>query len=238
MMANYTMTIKEMTENDITKQIFPEQYPFYIDDEHLKKAFEEKFINHYYYREIGFETPFIFMQRLESFLNLRMPYYAKLYETELKSREINFLLNKDLKETFIRELINENSQTGEASSNQTGTGKATSQHSTDSDNNHKESAISDGVSQASLETGYLTGVSQDTGKSSTDITNSTTDNINATSSSSQTSQGTQSEKTELLSQGNIGITSSAQLLKEWREVILNIDELIIKDCSKLFMQLY
>lgn len=232
------MTLAEIMQNEMTNQIFPKQYPFYVDDEHLKKAFEEKFISHYYYREIGFETPFMFIQRLESFLNLRMPYYAKLYETELKSREINFLLNKDLKETFIRELSNENSQTGEATTNQTGTGEATSEQTTDSDNNHKESAISDGVSQASLETGYLTGVSQDTGKSSTDITNSTKDNINATSSSSQTSQGTQSEKTELLSQGNIGITSSAQLLKEWREVILNIDELIIKDCSKLFMQLY
>ena len=71
-----------------------------------------------------------------------------------------------------------------------------------------------------------------------DTTSTTSDTINATSSSSQSSQGTQSEKTELISQGNIGVTSSAQLLKEWREVILNIDELIIKDCSKLFMQLY
>ena len=237
-MANYTITIAEMTNSDTTKQIFPKHYPFYVDDEQLKKAFEEKFINHYYYREIGYETPFMFMQRLESFLNLKMPYYAKLYETELEARKINFLLNKDLKETFIRELTNENTQSGEATNNQTGTGQSTSQQSTDSDNIHKESSIADGVSQISLESGYLTGTSQDNGNSSTDITNSTSDNINATSSSSQTSQGTQSEKTELISQGNIGVTSSAQLLKEWREVILNIDELIIKDCSKLFMQLY
>lgn len=238
MMANYTMTLEEMIQNDITKQIFPKQYPFYVDDVHFKKAFEEKFISHYYYREIGFETPFMFIQRLESFLNLRMPYYVKLYETELKSREINFLLNKDLKETFIRELINENSQTGEATTNQTGTGEASSQQTTDSNNNHKESAISDGVSQASLETGYLTGVSQDDASSSANTSATSTDTVNATSSSTQSSEGKQSEKTELLSQGNIGITSSAQLLKEWREVILNIDELIIKDCSKLFMQLY
>ena len=237
-MANYTMTIAEMTQNDLTKQIFPEHYPFYVDDERLRKAFEEKFINHYYYREIGYETPFMFMQRLESFINLKMPYYAKLYETELEARKINFLLNKDLKETFIRELTNENSQSGEASSNQSGTGQASTQQTADNNNNRKESSLADGVSQSSLETGYLTGTSQDNGTSSVDTTSSTSDTINATSSSSQSSQGTQSEKTELISQGNIGVTSSAQLLKEWREVILNIDELIIKDCSKLFMQLY
>ena len=237
-MANYTMTIADMTQNDLTKQIFPKYYSFYVDDETLRKSFEEKFINHYYYREIGYETPFMFMQRLESFLNMKMPYYAKLYETELEARKINFLLNKDLKETFIRELTNENTQSGEASSNQTGTGQASTQQTADNNNNHKESSVADGVSQSSLESGYLTGTSQDNGTSSADTTSTTSDTINATSSSSQSSQGTQSEKTELISQGNIGLTSSAQLLKEWREVILNIDELIIKDCSKLFMQLY
>nr|DAW90334.1 MAG TPA: Lower collar protein [Caudoviricetes sp.] len=237
-MANYTMTIGEMMTNDLCKNIFPKDYPFYIDDETLRKAFEEKFIAHYYYREIGYETPFMFIQRLESFLNLRMPYYAKLYETELEAKKINFMLNKDLQETFIRELSNENNLSGETSSNQSGTGQATTQQSTDSNNNHKESALSDGVSAASLSDGYLTGVSQDNGTATTDATTNTTDTINATSSSSQTTLGKQTEKTELISQGNIGVTSSAQLLKEWREVILNIDELIIKDCSKLFMSLY
>ena len=46
------------------------------------------------------------------------------------------------------------------------------------------------------------------------------------------------EKTELLSQGNIGITSSAQLLKEWREVLINMDKIIIDSCNELFMKLY
>lgn len=237
-MASYTMTIEEMLSSDVCKQIFPDHYPFYVDDEQLKKAFEEKFIAHYYYREIGYETPFMFIQRLESFLNLRMPYYTKLYETELEAKKINFMLNKDLKETFIRELSNENNLSGESSSNQSGTGQATSQQSTDTNNDHKESALSDGVSAVSLSEGYLTGVAQDNGTSSTDATTNTTDTVNATSSSTQTTTGSQSEKTELISQGNIGVTSSAQLLKEWREVILNIDELIIKDCSKLFMQVY
>ena len=55
---------------------------------------------------------------------------------------------------------------------------------------------------------------------------------------SQTENGKTVEKTDLLSQGNIGITSSAELLQKWREVLINIDEIIIEDCRDLFMKIY
>ena len=51
-------------------------------------------------------------------------------------------------------------------------------------------------------------------------------------------ENTQSETTSLVSQGNIGITSSAELLQKWREVLINIDEIIIEDCRDLFMRIY
>ena len=238
MMANYTMTIAEMTQNDITKQIFPEHYPFYVDDEHLKKAFEEKFINHYYYREIGYETPFIFKQRLESFLNLRMPYYEKLYETELEAKKINFMLNKDLKETFLREVDSENQSSGTTSGQQNSSGTNSVTQNGTSSNTHDESMIRDGVSASSLAEGYLTGTSSDNGTNTNTGSSESSDSLTSNGTSTQSGNEKSVEKTELISQGNIGITSSAQLLKEWREVILNIDELIIKDCSKLFMQIY
>ena len=34
------------------------------------------------------------------------------------------------------------------------------------------------------------------------------------------------------------VASSAELLQKWREVLINIDEMIIKDCHDLFMQVY
>ena len=95
-MANYTMTISEMLSNPITKNIFPSTYDFYLDDEQARKDFEEKFIKHYYYREIGFETPFMFIQKLEAHLLINMPYWKQLYETELEAKNINFLLKISL----------------------------------------------------------------------------------------------------------------------------------------------
>ena len=292
------MTIAEMMNNTFTRRIFPSNYEFYIDDEQVRKAFEDKFIRHFYYREIGFETPFMFIQKLETHLLINMPYWKQLYETELESRNINFLLNKDLKETFIREITTENAISGEMTSNLTGnttntassqqkglqsvssentikgtntsTTEGTSSTSTDgtTSTTHKESSLNDGIAQVSVEDGYLTGTSQDNGTSSqstTDTTNQSTDSTssqtstssdtstsdisnegnssstestNTTGTNSQEENGKTLEKTELISQGNIGITSSAQLLKEWREVLINMDKIIIESCNDLFLKIY
>lgn len=237
-MANYTMTIGEMLSNSLTQNIFPSVYEFYLDDEQVRKAFEEKFINHYYYREIGFETPFMFIHKLESHLKLNMPYWKELYRTELEARDINFLLNKDLKETFIRELKSENQMSGTTSNQQNSTSSNSITQNATSSNTHKESSINDGVAQVSLENGYLTGAISDTGNNTNTGSSSVTDDIETTGTTSQSGNETALEKTELISQGNIGVTSSAQLLKEWREVLINMDKIIIDSCNDLFMKLY
>ena len=277
-MSSETMTIAEMLSHPLTSNIFPDNYPFYVDDEKARKEFEEKFIAYFYYRQIGYETPFMFKQRLNTLLMIRMPYWKQLYETELEAKDINFLLNKDLKETFLREIESENAISGTNSTNQSnnstnsieseqtlagtnsGTQSTTSENTTSgtSSNTHKESSLGDGVAQASLTDGYLTATSEDNGTSSqnsngtqssktsdetnTTQTNSGTSTTSDTSESSgtnnQTENGKTLEKTELISQGNIGITSSAQLLKEWRQVLINMDEIIINECKQLFLKIY
>ena len=68
----------------------------------------------------------------------------------------------------------------------------------------------------------MTGISSSDGKGDTD--------------SSQTGENEQVRT--YLSQGNIGITSSAELLQKWRDVLINIDEMIIEECRDLFMMIY
>ena len=284
-MASYSMELWEMVDNPLTP-IFNFSYDFYCDDLEVKKKFEEKFINHYWLHEIGCETPARWNQMLKSRLNLIMPYYRQLYQTELESQNINFLLNKDLRETFIREIDTENQLSGTNTTNQNSSGtnsfsqtgstnstNSMSQSATSSSTNsteqngtttntHKESAINDGVAMATLSEGYLTGTSSDSGTSTNDSTSSSTsenestasssstddnetsgtsnstDSVETTGTSSQTGNEKMVEKTDLLSQGNIGVTSSAELLQKWRDVLINIDEMIIKDCHGLFMQVY
>ena len=252
-MANYTMTLNDCLNNPLTP-MFNFDYPFYTDDEEAKADFEEKFIMYYLNNEIGFETFARFENALKSRLIIKMPYYKQLYETELASKDINFLLNKDLTETTTRELTGiengtgnkrlTNEQSQNAASNMSSTGEFTSSNQSTGDS--KTSQINDGVASASLDTNYLTGVSHDESsntdnqQSKTSSNNKQESTITGNQSEEETNrrENTQSETTSLVSQGNIGITSSAQLLKEWRDVLINMDEMIIKECRDLFMQIY
>ena len=143
-----------------------------------------------------------------------MPYYKQLYQTELRSKEIDFMLNKDLVETFERSLQSDSNSLNDLTVNNTGV------------NNNLESNIENGNASLDLDKGSLTNVSKST---LTDNTNSSTIINDKTS---------QNETTKLISKGNIGITSSAELLEKWRKVLINIDELIISECSDLFMMVY
>lgn len=224
-MANFTMTLAEMRNNPLTP-IFPSNYPFYIDDEQIRKSFENKFISHYLTREIGFETPFQFKQMLYAKLVVNMDYWKKLYETELKSKDINFLLNKDLVEEFTREL------TGTQNTNDTSTTQSNQSENGISSSLSKNSSVNDGVASAKLQDGYLTNISSDD--------TSSTGSSSATGSAKVTGNRDNQERetTRLVSQGNIGVTSTAELLQKWRECIVNIDKLIIDECKDLFMQIY
>ena len=212
-MAKYTLELRTIHESKNVK-VFNFDYDFYDSD--LKPLFEKKFIEHYYIDEIGFETIARFHQRLKSKLNKIMPRYKQLYQTELACKDINFMLNKDLKETFIREVDNTSNMTGDSLSKVNG-----------SDNTgFKESNIANG--NASLNLNSLTSISQN--DNNFNNTNSTNNNV--------VNKGSQKEETTLLSQGNIGITSSAELLEKWRSTIINIDEMIIEECRDLFMTIF
>ena len=204
-MATYTVDIYTMLK-DKNFKLFDFEYDFY--DEAHKKDFEEKFINAYMFNEIGFETVARFKHYLKEKLNRIAPYYNQLYATELRCLEgdIDFMLNKDLRETI--DVIGNNTSNTSTQSN--------------SSSMNKESYLDNGNASLDLTDGNMTGISSTDGNGET--------NSNMT--------GENQEQTILVSKGNIGVTSSAELLKQWRAVLINIDEMIIEECRDLFMLLY
>ena len=352
-MARYTIDVYTLLKDNNFK-VFNFDYDFYTDDPNIKQAFETKFIDRYMFNEIGFETVSRFKHYLKERLNSIAPYYKQLYETELKSKDIEFLLNKDLKETFIREIEVEKNATNDTTMSNTNDTTSTSTENTnnnvttslnESDKNNttssstetinnnttsssnensnnsltsntienndttgnetksdnlvsdfKESNLDNGNADLSLNQGYLTNVNNkhdvttstsnntlnenkensttssitsekensSTGTVEESKENSTTSSLtsekeNTTTSSMQDEKTSnlstklkstgvnntinnenenQTETTTLISRGNIGVTSSAELLKQWREVLINIDNLIIEECRDLFMHIY
>lgn len=234
-MAKYTLELRTLENN-----LFDFDYPYY--EEEAKCYFEEKFLNHYYFHEIGFETIARFKQQLRSYLLRVMPYYQQLYEIELRCKDIDFMLNKDLKETFIRELEENEINNLLTSQNETGNTSTNinNNESNNSNNNTKESSLADGVSSSKIADGYLTNSSQSTdtydGNSSTISKTDNKSNLNINNTGDKNNK--QKEKTELISQGNIGVTSSAELKEKWQSCLNNIDEKIILGARSLFMYVY
>lgn len=75
--------------------IFDFNYPIF--DDNYKPVLETKILKHYYTREIGLETYGLWKLKLDTRLNEIMPYYNKLYESELI--EFNPLYTHDIRTT-------------------------------------------------------------------------------------------------------------------------------------------
>lgn len=241
-MSKFTLELRYLAE-DPNFNIFA--FPYDFIDEDLKGVFEQRFIEHFYFHEIGFETVRRFQQRLMATLNRIAPYYKQLYETELASKKIDFLLNKDLKETFIRELQTENNKNqlneneNNLKSNDDTLNEILNKENSSSSSNGKESSIDGALSRVGE--GYITNENIENITANSNSTN-TSKNTSTNTSNSVTNgklkedeKGKELEKTELISQGNIGVTSSAELLEKWRSVLINIFEMYLEECENLFM---
>ena len=216
-MAKYTIELRALNNPPFFK-LFDFEYDFY--EESKKEQFEQKFIDNFYMREIEHETAEEFKHELRTKLNLIAPYYKQLYETELKSKNIEFLLNKDLKETFIREVESDTESLSNFNNESNGKAKVETLSTT---NDTPQNRVDD------LDK-YISSASKDKNTSDT----SSSDNGSSISQNSNTAK----EETTLISKGNIGTTSSAQLLRDWREVLINIDMMILEECEELFFKLF
>lgn len=83
--ANYNQSQNYTKVSDIIQEALPKifDFDFPIFDESYRNVLETKIIKHYYTREIGLETVGLWKLKLDTKLNEIMPYYNKLYESEL-----------------------------------------------------------------------------------------------------------------------------------------------------------
>ena len=226
-MSNYTIELRFLNNPPMTS-LFDFDYNYYmkglVSDEvynQKKKEFENKFLEFYYFDEIGYKTPDRFKQRLKNYLDMGFKVWQERYNTELEvqKQNINFLLNKDL----IEERTTEGNATGTATSTSTST-------SNTNNNSSNKNTVNDTPDTRFTSTeNFATSITTD--ETSSNSTN--TGNGETTNTSNQNSNVNE----RFTSKGNIGVTSSAELLEKWREVIIDIDNEIIDGAEKYFMQI-
>lgn len=126
-MSKYTTELRYLIENNF--DIGLKDYPIF--DENYREPLNRKIINHYYFREIGFETAELFKRYLNNTMNEIMPYYNQLFKSELL--EFNPFYNVDKTVTadknnnsvsdFVGNISGKNTQTADTENTQTNNGK-------------------------------------------------------------------------------------------------------------------
>lgn len=219
--------------NEVISLALPKifNFDFPIFDEAYRSTLEQKIVRHFYFREIGYETVGRWKMALETKLNEIMPYYNKLYESELL--EFNPLYTHDM-HTKQDDTLVKGSTTAD-----------TEHHNVTYGDEHRETVVGADYNLVSdTPQGGLSGLDDMTYMSNAqkNTTNSTnTGDYTRTdignSDSNRTVNSTDIDDYLQHVYGYAGYSPS-KLLEEYRETFLNIDMMIIKDLEKLFMLLW
>ena len=176
-----------------------------------KERLANKIYNHYFMREIGFETPALFRQRVKSTMQEIMEEYLPL----IYSAAIAYdpLVNVDFTETYEHE--------GETSGNSKST----------SNNNGSGLTINSDTPQQQISKEAILQGSYASSTSANESTNSITDN--SSNSSSENDNYTKRVK------GNSGVSATAQrMVAQYRDNIRALDREIINKLEPLFMGIF
>lgn len=180
-----------------------------------KDRLATKIVDHYFMREIGFETPTLF----EHYAKVTMQEIMERYLPKIYSNFLEYdpLSNVDFTETYTREIAG----SSEGKSNSTSQNNA-------SGLNINNDTPQTRITKQDLNTGaYASQVNQ------SDTSSNIEDETNAESYSNTIEKFTRHEEGD-----NGVIITNQRLVKEFREIIVAIDEEIINELGKLFMAIY
>lgn len=275
--ADYTIVLKTLLDDPQSKELIDKAlstYPLYTP-EHKAKFTEvmtraelnERILNHFKYREIGFETFGRWLDELEIAMNEIMPYYNQLFISQDIINGLDDIFgNLDVKEEFEEETTGSGSHSESEEGTTTGTAtNSGSSSSSGSDSSESNVSMNTNGKQISSETPqsqikvnnidsveYADKITWNKDESSNNTSSSGSSNSSSNSESSTTSSGTNNKsssgsstnsgttKHTLHRKGNQGVNTYAHDMLEFRDLFINIVQQIINDkrIQELFMQVY
>lgn len=222
-----------------------------------REQLNEKLLNHYKYREIGFETFGRFVDELEITMKEIMPHYNELFKTvEIMADIEDPFGNVDVTETFKQTVKGDSSSSGTASNSATGTSSNSSSasgSSTTENITHGKTVDSDTpADQLSITAREINNVDYASNAQwsqvAVDSSSSHSENSEGNTSRNDTSESSTSESTEsnsetehtLHKKGNQGVNTYAHDMNEFRTSIIDVVNQIINDnrIAELFMMVY
>lgn len=184
-------------------------YPIF--NEQYRPILNGKIIDHYWNREIGLETIDDFQLATRRKMNEIMPYYNKLYQSEL--------IDYDALKTIDIQTVSHGDMETTEQSNSTQTGNNTSTTGARNVNSNTPQTM------LARDKDYASGATDVRSETATNLSGASDGTANTEASNDQNSRTT----------GFQG--SASDLIMRYRDSLLNIDLLIINDLEELFMQL-
>ena len=268
--ARYTEVLYNYMHNDEAKAKILQAmstYPLYerkSQEEHIpsyiptRDELNNAILNYYMYREIGFETFGRFLHELKTTMEEIMPYYNQMYFST--DQDYDLLYNVDYTRELTRQREDKNKDITEASQTSEGTTNTSSESNSEGSESGSVSSNNKNVISKTPQ-GSLTITAQnienvpyadevtwhkDSSSESTSSSTDTTTSGETTSSNSMTgnteTNGTRNENESTLERvkGNYGQMSYQSLLEKYRDLIINVTQMIINDprVAELFMLVY
>ena len=231
-MADYTLTLGNLIargyDTDEKLHLSAQYYPIF--DEAYRARLNDKIVAHYALREIGSETPQMFVFYLGRTMREQMDYFNQLYVSA--QRKFDPFVTSDIKQSVDSTNVNESrgrstgSQSNESSSSSTS--DTTADNSSMTFNSEFPQTRIDDFRQ------YATSASQTDSKGDTH-TSTKQDSTATATSQSNTDYAHSSDKGNSVSRTLGTSGSQSQLLLDWRNTMLNIDLMVINSLEDLFM---
>lgn len=184
-----------------------------------KEKLARKIVDHYYMREIGLETPFLFKHyvkiKMEEIMESKLPL---IYSNSI---QYDPLINVDYKEIFTRNIKDGIINTGSSISN--------------TNQNSSGLTVSSDTPQGQINKNEILNGDYASSTSAGESTQNTTDTISTSSNENKNTDENYSKHMI----GNSGVSATAQkMIEQYRDNIRAIDKEIIEELNTLFMGIW
>ena len=235
-MATFTMMLNELLGVDNPRDADPariglDDYPIW--DHGYRGELNQKIIMRFWNREIGFETPSMFVHHMRRLMGEIMPYYNQLAKTTL--------MEFDPFETLNVTHETEGETTGETKGTTSSDTETESTEQSSSDQSSQSETASRNVNSDHPQTRL--NEFEDYATSSAEAVSESASTSGGSSTGTQSATGTQSGEQETEQQqhhkdrshqyGTQG--NKSQMLQDYRDTILGVDVLILDELEVLFM---
>lgn len=234
-MADYTLTLGNLIargfDTDEKLHLSSQYYPIF--DEKYRVKLNGKIVAHYALREIGSETPQMFVFYLGRTMCEQMDYFNQLYISA--QHRFDPFITSDIRQEMDSTSTNESS--GKSSGTQSNKSTANSTSDTKADNSSM--TFNSEFPQTRIDDfrQYATSASQ-TDSTGNTHTSTRQDSSTTASSTGNTDYSHSSDKGNSVSHTLGTSGSQSQLLQDWRNTMLNIDMMVVNSLESLFLGMW